>query len=343
MEDGIPDIFVPVAGVLGENDAVYRKINPNDLSAWDKVFLAKEMLGETSFLPRTGLELTALQLTARYGISKQTLSSYKVKYEDTDSKLCGKRGRPKALDEQADQQLKEWLQERVAIKKPATVMETTEMVAELRGATAFRQNKQKLEDADQIISARGLRDVKKRNKVRNRAPQRITEARMRALINPALHYRQACSVLAFADKLSATNKWNADSTGLLVHSDGHGELVCTVLERGKPDPVTSSTTPDDIGIFIKWMHLCNAAGDGGPLVLIYAVSDMPEGEFFHFRVPGLSGETNAVGQFGHIYICKTRAGNAAMWAHWFEEVAIPTMRNSNAFYAFKVSLCSLLY
>lgn len=100
--------------------------------------------------------------------------------------------------------------------------------------------------------------------------------------------------------------------------------MCNLLGYKEKEPLTSSTLPDELRLFIKWMHLCYAEGATSPVVLIMAINAMPENTFFHAIVPALSGDTS-VESPGHLYICKTRAGDPALRKHWFINVLLPTL------------------
>jgi hypothetical protein len=68
----------------------------------------------------------------------------------------------------------------------------------------------------------------------------------------------------------------------------------------------------------------NAAGEMGPTTLIMTMPKMRDGEFFAKRIIGMGGGSD-IGSFGWIYFCNSRAGNAALWMHWFIHVVIPTL------------------
>jgi hypothetical protein len=79
---------------------------------------------------------------------------------------------------------------------------------------------------------------------------------------------------------------------------------------------------------LKWLHCCSAAVTSGPLVLIIAVDAMLDETFHVERVNGLKHDTVAGSPNGWLYAAKSRAGNPAMWKHFFMHVIIPTLRAS---------------
>ena len=52
-----------------------------------------------------------------------------------------------------------------------------------------------------------------------------------------------------------------------------------------------------------------------------------------WHVEEVKGFTNKPGLGkGYVYFSKTRCGNSGLWLHWLEHVALPTMKQNNAFY-----------
>lgn len=82
-----------------------------------------------------------------------------------------------------------------------------------------------------------------------------------------------------------------------------------------------------MNLLVKYFGLGNAAGNIGPTVLIIAIKDMPDEEFFVQEVVGLTN-TSTIGERGWLYFCKTKGGTASMWRHWFTNVCIPTIKNA---------------
>ncbi len=70
------------------------------------------------------------------------------------------------------------------------------------------------------------------------------------------------------------------------------------------------------------MHLNNAAGEVGPIVLIFAVPNMPEGEFFVRKIEGLRN-TAYPDSYGYII-----AGNTTLWKWFFMPYVVPFIKNS---------------
>jgi hypothetical protein len=82
--------------------------------------------------------------------------------------------------------------------------------------------------------------------------------------------------------------------------------------------------------------MCSAIGDFGPLVLIVSIKDMPADAMLAKHVQFMTN-TNEVGSSGWLYFCRTKAGNAKLWTHWFKEVVIPTLIKNHVIYQVKAS------
>jgi hypothetical protein len=99
----------------------------------------------------------------------------------------------------------------------------------------------------------------------------------------------------------------------------------------RPISVSSVEIPGSTSIFVKWFHMCNALGDVGPLVAIIAVNSMPPDQYFVKQVKFFTN-VNVAGEFGWLYIAKTRGGNSELWKHFFLNVVVPTLKvNANIY------------
>lgn len=155
-------------------------------------------------------------------------------------------------------------------------------------------------------------------------------------------------MVAFASDLPDTNKWNLDETTFQSHAVGHGDYALVKMSRNGADDlqdgeedgveggaavgnrhteVTSLATPNDLSVFVKYMFMGNAHGESAPLVFIVVLKKMPPGEFFFEPVVGLSADTG-IGTIGYLYACQSRAGNAALWTHYFLHIVIPTIKHA---------------
>lgn len=144
------------------------------------------------------------------------------------------------------------------------------------------------------------------------AGQVQTEARLSALRDPRMAVQQAVSVEAYFGDKPDSNKWNADGATTYHGPLGKGAKMVRIVVKDKEeahnienefrivdkDPLSSSRFQDDLGIFVKWMHLQNAAGNFGSITLIVKVPKMPEGAYLITRVVGLTNTSDSrrVGQ-----------------------------------------------
>ncbi len=135
--------------------------------------------------------------------------------------------------------------------------------------------------------------------------------------------------------MPAENKYNADATTFQFNPDNTGAKVCIVKDPSDKTPITSTNLPSDTCVFIKWMNLCNAAGEMGPLVFIVQVDGIEDGKFFKREIPGLA--INGSLENGVIYFCSTRAGNHGLWMDWFSTIVIPFIKRRSDAYNAKVS------
>lgn len=161
-----------------------------------------------------------------------------------------------------------------------------------------------------------------------------TEAREIATGDPFLSYAWYLVNAAYSAHLTATNKWNADGSTFVFSSDGcikHvyrlSESLELELSGGLPPDTRYSEQArrfgaQDFPYAIKVMHLCNAAGEVGPLVAVVAIDDLDTDAFHVAAIPGFAN-TAAAGQVGYIFFTKTRAGNKRMWTHYFLNILVP--------------------
>eukprot|EP01034_Spumella_vulgaris_P030919 gene30919-38212_t len=141
--------------------------------------------------------------------------------------------------------------------------------------------------------------------------------------------------LTMARLKAAEYKWNADATTVVVSRDRTHALVCVVHVKGDPEPALNcSRVPNEMNLLVKWFHMCSAAGYSSDLVLIVALPNLPEGEFYAQKVKGLSSASDHKA-VGWLYACSSRNGNGAMWVHWFLNVVIPCLKESAEFHEHK--------
>ena len=258
---------------------------------------------------------------------------WKVIQRNPRREFSAGRGRPTFIDKVAESEIIATLKQRTQERDALPVSAAYELINKVVNDTKTRQGKRGA-DASSEICRNTRKKILKTLDIRMLAPQILTDARRKACECIRISYIWGCLLLAYSGNLSAENKWNADATTIIVSESLSGSLVCA-LSDDDSTPVSSSTIPDNLNILVKWFGLNNAAGESGPLVLIFAVPSMTEGTFFSTEVVCLAS-TAYIGEKGRIYCSKTRGGCPEMWKHYFLYVTIPTIERSNALHSNKV-------
>jgi hypothetical protein len=329
MELNTPIIF---RSLNLRNREKYRDLSEHNFSPAEKIFACTEMCKESNYLDwPNGQKCSMGKFGGRYGIKKATLQNWKRVYEDPRNFFC-ERGRPKAVDDIAREEIIQTINSKAAERNAMPLENVKQLISKVVVDTKRRQGKRGA-DASPKISRNTRRRLLSDLKIRKLAPQILRDARRKACECIRISYIWGCLLLAYCGHLLAEQKWNADATTIIVSESLTGSLVCAILD------VASSTIPDNLNILVKWFGLNNAGGESGPLVLVFAVPFMEEGTFFATQVLSLAS-TSAIGEKGWVYFSKTRGGTAEMWIHYYLNVTIPTIRQSNACHMHKVS-CKL--
>lgn len=80
-----------------------------------------------------------------------------------------------------------------------------------------------------------------------------------------------------------------------------GTFLPTITDSNNKTFASSSMIPADLNVQMKWFGLNNAAGVSGPLVLVFAVPSMLEGNFCSAEVVGIAC-MSYVGDCNHIFL-----------------------------------------
>jgi hypothetical protein len=299
------------------------------------------MSGETQLLEPTWVSKnqgnehrTSRGFAERYKIARQTLDDW-LKLFRAGLPFDRHGGKPSALDETSKQNIRHRIKDGVISTNTVLNSQLAPLLSLERKATMIRRGKRTYDEEEVGVSASFVYKYRKAENIRFRVAQDLSDARRRALEDVRLMYRIACMFDAFSGHLPAEFKWNADATTAIVSETGTGALVCTIEDKQLPGQqnapkrrkkkLDSSVIPSSTNLLVKWMFLCSALGDTGPLTLIVAVPEMPEGAFFASKVKSMSGSSELGAQPGWLYFCNSRAGNAELWRHWFAYVLIPTL------------------
>lgn len=155
-----------------------------------------------------------------------------------------------------------------------------------------------------------------------RKPQPLTQARFIACSDVRMSYSLYIMLKACTEDVLPQLLWNWDSTQFVTKASGP-QRVCIVKNSGITEPI-SSVDENVMPSCVKWMHMGSANGECAPFVLLVAIPELEEEDFFHYEVGGLS-QFNCSGQFGHLTFCKSRAGNDRFFEWFITKIAIPTI------------------
>ena len=329
MDIAIPRCFQPLHGTRSGEIRFYD-LEKYRFKREEKLFLCRELQREhelllpTYFCQNNTTKKSARGLEERHNVPHGKFSKWLSSYKKGEP-LHDSPGRPTALDKESIENIENRIVNGNVTTQSLLVQDFAKVVKEEVKNTQKRRGKRLFPETDPDISLSYVHKCKKLMGVKARKPQDLTPARLAALRDIRMVYRIACSYEAFSGHLPATHKWNADATTFIISPNGAGSLVCTIPTKETLVKLDSSVVPNGLNILVKWVLMASAQGETSPCVLIITVPDMPEGKFYVRKVVGLTGK-DVVGDFGWLYFCKTRAGNAALWQHWFLNVVIPTLQ-----------------
>lgn len=254
--------------------------------------------------------------------------------EAEDQVFHDEAGRPNDFDDLSIEALKDQLYKRRGKRQSVMKTKFNDLLRAEKINTLRRRHKPVPHDVS--VSYNTEKRFKREHEIKERKAKDITKARTAAKGDIRVAYKQACALVAFAGDKPAPYKFNADATTFEIKPSGAGDKALVWAEvlphdgEDENDPfmtgeVVSDEAASGLSIFLKWMHLCNAIGESGPLVLLAALPNMPEGTFFVQKVSGLT-HTGELGGFGWLYCCRTRGGNAPMWRHWYLNCVCETLR-----------------
>ena len=101
-----------------------------------------------------------------------------------------------------------------------------------------------------------------------------------------------------------------------------GKVKC---EETKNMTLTGQSS-GELGLFIKFYHFHNTAGNPGPPVYYIANDDMESDQFVAAKV-NFMGNTSDINGFGYLCMGKTRAGNVAFY-RWFATMVVVPFVNT---------------
>jgi hypothetical protein len=340
----VPPIFLPLPLRSG-----YRNLSHHKFSLVERNFLVGELNGVTAYLPRnTRGSVGAADISRLFKISASTIRSWHGRDGNPEVSVTGEDGRPELLDAQGKTNIRESVSNLQKKRKCIFNWELANIIKVQKVETEKRRGKT-VDESSGMISVRdpSVAKVKQELNIVTKHAQSITDARLVALGSIRVIYKWASLLYELTKNLPGENKFNADATTFQFYPDNTGGKVNIIRGNDDKSPVTSVNLPSDTCVFVKWMHLCNAVGDMGPLVYIIQIDGLEKDTFEKFEIPGLACLGSNLK--GVVYFCSSRAGNHALWMDWFLYIVIPYMAESSKFYDLKVTcmlynvkFCSLL-
>lgn len=323
----IPACFSPVTERETRRGVSYFNLSDHSFSAHEKRFLAEEVVGMHSLLQATntfrgGGDVTAFGFSERYQIPRRTVRDWVSKFSIDNPHFQEYSGRPPDLDSEALIKMEGQLVDRRSARNPVLNSEFNTLLCDLKMETSERKGKRV---SDVTVSTRAEKRIKKEHQLTFRKTRAITNARIVVARDIRAVYKQAAMLMAFSANMSAEYKFNFDATTFECKPTGAGDMAICKYTKEDKDEVVSENESGDLSVFVKWMFLNNAAGEVSPLVLIVAVKEMPPDVFYCAEVTGMSHELG-IGSAGFLYCCRSRAGNAALWNHWYLNVVVPTIK-----------------
>lgn len=330
VDVAIPTCFLPLTETRS-GETRFWDLAEYKFTRADKLFICKELSGESDLLPPTHVckdghaRKTARGFAARHHVHHSKFSRWLDLYLKNEA-LYDSPGRPTALDDISVENIENRIINGNSTTQSLLYHDLSVVMKEEKKNTLIRRGKRMLPETEVNLSPSYVSKCTKILGIKARKPQDLTPARLAALRDIRLTYRIACCYEAFSGHLPATHKWNADATTMIVAPDKVGSLVCSIPGAEEKKKLDSSTVPNGLNLLVKWVLMASAQGETSPLVLIITIPDMKDGTFFAKKLVGLSG-SQEIGASGWLYLCNSRAGNAALWQHWFKNVVIPTMQS----------------
>lgn len=184
--------------------------------------------------------------------------------------------------------------------------------------TSVRANKPKVE-----LCLRTCQNLKSKLDLRKRAPQYMTDVRVKSASDLRMTYSMVLMVKSCLEFKLPPLIWNWDATQFIVRVTATGAAVYILGADDDPTPVTAIGN-SGLDFAIKWMFLGSAAGDAAPLVFIIAVPELPPGKWQVYEIRGLSATTDS-GKIGYLVIGHDRHGTSDFFQWFLKNIVITTI------------------
>jgi transposase len=330
---GIPIKFAP-SRLTRSGLHEYKDLKSVHLTVEEKMFLCREIGGQTDYLGLTTIVIDAKtgqhfksqgEVARRYNLSQQTISGWMQCFVNGHV-IQEHSGRPPSLDSAAMEEIKTVITERNESKKSVLQNQFPALVKQQVIATMKRRGIHVPSEHAITVDESVVQNAKKELGISFRKPQCLTEARLKAINDTRLVYRVACVCYQLAAGLPAPFKWNCDATTLVVENINNNGLVCYMPGSEHIKKLDSASVTSELSLLMKWVLMCSASGLSSRIVLVINIPTMPPDTFYVSEIEGLGVSGVGGGETGRLYFCQKRTGNAALWQDWFKEVVIPTLR-----------------
>jgi hypothetical protein len=263
-----------------------------------------------------------------YSINEETGKAWKRK-RDCGYKLQDQEGRPPAVDYNSKIVIREEVEEATKEGNPYSTAQINDLIRKKAEETSADRNSSTTEITDRTVKKVRLDCNLKKRKV-----QKITNARWIACSDPSMSYSMYLMLKSFAEGICPQLFWNWDFTQF-VYDHTETQECWIVADRADKRSINKNCC-DGLPLAIKYMHLCSADGEPGPMCLLIAVSGMNDEDFVIKEVPGLS-QLNTSSSVGYLIFCSSRCGNDNIYRWFLENIVMNTIQRTRNTYKLYVS------
>ena len=344
----------------------YQNLKEHTLTPEEKLWLCREVDGQKNGT-RDDQCTSKKGLLRRYSISlgffKNNYETYKLYGH------FRKLGRPAFIDQSSISNIKQTIFKRTYEKNEMTVSELVKLCNEEQKETKRRRIDEKFESkkkrrknvkllcepCQDVDTRTVMKLIKNENLLQRKIDFHVTKARDDACKCPFISYMWYLVCLAFSEHLPSTNKWNADGTTyVFCSSETKKEKIVRLCEEDEVKLVTDVEielaersggkickqkghtrrgggkvlcADNRLPFAIKCMQMSSAAGECSPFVAVVSVPNFSETDWHVERIIGLSSRNAS--DVGYVYFSRNRCGNEDMWAHYFKNIVVPTIKESS--------------
>jgi hypothetical protein len=263
----------------------------------------------------------------RYRLPRSTVRDWKDHIEN-DKYLHSSGGRPSSVDKDGLEEVYNQLKKRRIEKTPADENTTCNIIRQAVQHTNERENR-----LSEDPSLKTIKRIKKKVGAQKRKAQVLSNARKVACSDVRMSYSVWIMIKALTEDIPPHLHWNWDATQFVVGQSDKSKKVYTVRLEDKAEnkQPLSILGEESLDIGIKWMHMGSAAGAAIPIVFLVAVDSLKADDFRVYTIPGLSVTVSA-NAVGYLCVCSSRAGNAAFFSWFIQNVAITTVEECRTLY-----------